>query len=299
MVSSSGAFAWFNSMDYVSLMDLWSVGFICAELLLRIPILNGKTETLLSIEPNKRGTATSARSSGVDYDLPVDLRIVGCIFTELVVKNPILHGKTKVEASSKLMDSYVMMHISLVYVIYISLENEVIWSEYCLIVESIGTLWHRPLKLLLGLTDYDLPVDLRICCFETLLKFSFSYSVGQGKHTNVFKAKQIEKGKIVALKKVWLNNFDPVFEYMQHDIVWLLGNLDIKFSQLQIKCYLLGNPIVHGKTESNSHTVAVLALFTKSRTTLAVFLDTRCLFIASFSAFGDSFVHLYSLLLRL
>lgn len=44
-----------------------------------------------------------------DYDSSVDLWSVGCIFAELLVRNPILQGRTEVVASSKLMDSHIMM----------------------------------------------------------------------------------------------------------------------------------------------------------------------------------------------
>ncbi|XP_045824153.1 protein IMPAIRED IN BABA-INDUCED STERILITY 1-like isoform X1 [Trifolium pratense] len=113
-------------------------------------------------------------------------------------------------------------------------------------------------------------IPLRPDAFHKLQK------IGQGTYSNVFKAREIETGKIVALKKVRFNNLDPesvrfmareimilrkldhpnimkleglitsrssctlylVFEYMEHDIIGLLGNPDIKFSQPQIKCYM-------------------------------------------------------------
>ncbi|PKA49764.1 putative serine/threonine-protein kinase [Apostasia shenzhenica] len=100
--------------------------------------------------------------------------------------------------------------------------------------------------------------------------------VGQGTYSTVFKARNLETEKIVALKKVRLDNFDPesvrfmareiqilrrldhpnvmkleglitsrlsfsiylVFEYMEHDLVGLSSSPDIKFTEPQVKCYM-------------------------------------------------------------
>ncbi|CAA2963263.1 probable serine threonine- kinase At1g54610 [Olea europaea subsp. europaea] len=100
--------------------------------------------------------------------------------------------------------------------------------------------------------------------------------IGQGTYSSVFRARDLESGKIVALKKVRFDNFEPesvrfmareiiilrrldhpniiklegiitsrlscsiylVFEYMEHDISGLLSCPDIKFSQEQVKCYM-------------------------------------------------------------
>ncbi|XP_061372949.1 protein IMPAIRED IN BABA-INDUCED STERILITY 1-like [Gastrolobium bilobum] len=113
-------------------------------------------------------------------------------------------------------------------------------------------------------------VPLRSDAFEKLEK------IGQGTYSNVFRAREIETGKIVALKKVRFDNFEPesvrfmareimilrrldhpniikleglitsklscsiylVFEYMEHDITGLLYTPDIKFTEPQIKCYM-------------------------------------------------------------
>ncbi|XP_020226742.1 protein IMPAIRED IN BABA-INDUCED STERILITY 1 [Cajanus cajan] len=113
-------------------------------------------------------------------------------------------------------------------------------------------------------------VPLRADAFEKLDK------IGQGTYSSVFRAKEIETGKIVALKKVRFDNFEPesvrfmareimilrrldhpniikldglitsrlscsiylVFEYMEHDITGLLSRPEIKFSESQIKCYM-------------------------------------------------------------
>ncbi|THG07480.1 hypothetical protein TEA_010387 [Camellia sinensis var. sinensis] len=100
--------------------------------------------------------------------------------------------------------------------------------------------------------------------------------VGQGTYSSVFRARNLETGRIVALKKVRFDNFEPesvrfmareimilrrldhpniikleglitsrlscsiylVFEYMEHDISGLLSSPDIKFSEAQVKCYM-------------------------------------------------------------
>lgn len=113
-------------------------------------------------------------------------------------------------------------------------------------------------------------VPLRSDAFEKLEK------IGQGTYSNVFRAVETETGRIVALKKVRFDNFEPesvkfmareililrrlnhpniikleglitsklscniqlVFEYMEHDLTGLLSSPDIKFTTPQIKCYM-------------------------------------------------------------
>lgn len=113
-------------------------------------------------------------------------------------------------------------------------------------------------------------VPLRSDAFEKLEK------IGQGTYSSVFRARELETGKIVALKKVRFDNFEPesvrfmareililrrldhpniikleglitsrlscsiylVFEYMEHDITGLLSSPHINFTQPQIKCYM-------------------------------------------------------------
>lgn len=113
-------------------------------------------------------------------------------------------------------------------------------------------------------------VPLRSDAFEKLDK------IGQGTYSSVFRAKEIETGKIVALKKVRFDNFEPesvrfmareimilrrldhpniikleglitsrlscsiylVFEYMEHDVTGLLSKPEISFTESQIKCYM-------------------------------------------------------------
>ncbi|XP_059293921.1 protein IMPAIRED IN BABA-INDUCED STERILITY 1-like isoform X1 [Lycium ferocissimum] len=100
--------------------------------------------------------------------------------------------------------------------------------------------------------------------------------IGQGTYSSVYRARDIENGQMVALKKVRFDNFQPdsvrfmareiailrkldhpnimklegiitsrlscsiylVFEYMEHDLSGLLSCPDIKFSDSQIKCYM-------------------------------------------------------------
>ncbi|KAB5512503.1 hypothetical protein DKX38_029531 [Salix brachista] len=100
--------------------------------------------------------------------------------------------------------------------------------------------------------------------------------IGQGTYSTVFKARDLETGKIVAMKKVRFVNMDPkserfmareivilrrvdhqnvmklegiatsrmsgslylVFEYMEHDLAGLAANPSIKYTEAQIKCYM-------------------------------------------------------------
>ncbi|KAE8718259.1 putative serine/threonine-protein kinase [Hibiscus syriacus] len=100
--------------------------------------------------------------------------------------------------------------------------------------------------------------------------------IGQGTYSSVFRAREVETGRMVALKKVRLDNFQPesirfmareitilrrlnhpnimklegvitsrfsstiylVFEYMEHDLSGLSSCPDIKLSDAQVKCYM-------------------------------------------------------------
>ncbi|CAL1389184.1 unnamed protein product [Linum trigynum] len=100
--------------------------------------------------------------------------------------------------------------------------------------------------------------------------------IGQGTYSNVYKARDLLTGKIVALKKVRFDNLEPesvkfmareilvlrrldhpnvlkleglvtsrmscslylVFEYMDHDLAGLAARQGVKFSEPQIKCYM-------------------------------------------------------------
>ncbi|KAI3736836.1 hypothetical protein L2E82_26823 [Cichorium intybus] len=128
-------------------------------------------------------------------------------------------------------------------------------------------------------------VPLRAESYEKLEK------VGQGTYSSVFRARELETGRIVALKKVRFDNFEPesvrfmareivilrrldhpnvmkldgiitsrlscsiylVFEYMEHDISGLLSCPDIKFTESQIKCYM--KQLLSGLEHCHSHGV--------------------------------------------
>lgn len=113
-------------------------------------------------------------------------------------------------------------------------------------------------------------VPRRADSFEKLDK------IGQGTYSSVYKARDLETGKIVAMKKVRFVNMDPesvrfmareicilrkldhpnvmkleglvtsrmsgslylVFEYMEHDLAGLAATPGIKFTEPQIKCYI-------------------------------------------------------------
>ncbi|CAN8288164.1 unnamed protein product [Cochlearia groenlandica] len=113
-------------------------------------------------------------------------------------------------------------------------------------------------------------VPRRADSFEKLDK------IGQGTYSNVYRARDLDQKKIVALKKVRFDNLEPesvrfmareiqilrrldhpniikleglvtsrmscslylVFEYMEHDLAGLASHPAIKFSESQVKCYL-------------------------------------------------------------
>ncbi|KAH9299110.1 hypothetical protein KI387_030792, partial [Taxus chinensis] len=100
--------------------------------------------------------------------------------------------------------------------------------------------------------------------------------IGQGTYSNVYKARDLDSGKIVALKKVRFDNLEPesvrfmareiqvlrrldhpnivkleglvtsgiscslylVLEYMEHDLAGLAACPGIKFTEAQVKCYM-------------------------------------------------------------
>ncbi|KAL6552412.1 hypothetical protein OROHE_007776 [Orobanche hederae] len=100
--------------------------------------------------------------------------------------------------------------------------------------------------------------------------------IGQGTYSNVYKARDLMTGKVVALKKVRFDNLEPetvrfmareilvlrrlnhpnvinlqglvisrmssslylVFEYMEHDLAGLASIQDVKFTEPQVKCYM-------------------------------------------------------------
>ncbi|CAI8584523.1 unnamed protein product [Vicia faba] len=107
-------------------------------------------------------------------------------------------------------------------------------------------------------------------------KFQMMEQIGEGTYSQVFKGRDLQTWKLVALKKVRFNSLDPesvrfaareimilrklhhpnimklqglitprlsstslylVFEYMEHDFAGLLGNPEVNFTQPQIKCF--------------------------------------------------------------
>ncbi|XP_057455700.1 probable serine/threonine-protein kinase At1g54610 [Lotus japonicus] len=100
--------------------------------------------------------------------------------------------------------------------------------------------------------------------------------IGQGTYSNVYRARDLEQNKIVALKKVRFDNLQPesvrfmareihilrrldhpnviklealvtsrmscslylVFEYMEHDLAGLASHTGMKFTEAQVKCYM-------------------------------------------------------------
>lgn len=113
-------------------------------------------------------------------------------------------------------------------------------------------------------------VPRRADSFEKLDK------IGQGTYSNVYRARDLDQKKIVALKKVRFDNLEPesvrfmareihilrrldhpnvikleglvtsrmscslylVFEYMEHDLAGLASHPGLKFSEPQVKCYM-------------------------------------------------------------
>ncbi|XP_057419546.1 probable serine/threonine-protein kinase At1g54610 isoform X1 [Lotus japonicus] len=106
--------------------------------------------------------------------------------------------------------------------------------------------------------------------------------IGQGTYSNVYRARDLEQKKIVALKKVRFDNLEPesvrfmareihilrrldhpnvikleglvtsrmscslylVFEYMEHDLAGLASHPGLKFTEAQVKCYM--QQLLHG-----------------------------------------------------
>ncbi|KAF7802421.1 putative serine/threonine-protein kinase [Senna tora] len=115
--------------------------------------------------------------------------------------------------------------------------------------------------------------------------------IGQGTYSSVYRARDLETNKIVALKKVRFANMDPesvrfmareiivlrrldhpnvmklegiitsrvsgslylVFEYMEHDLAGLSALPGIKFTEAQIKCYM--QQLLRGIEHCHSHGV--------------------------------------------
>uniref|UniRef100_A0A0E0I370 [RNA-polymerase]-subunit kinase n=1 Tax=Oryza nivara TaxID=4536 RepID=A0A0E0I370_ORYNI len=76
-------------------------------------------------------------------------------------------------------------------------------------------------------------IPLKADSFEKLEK------VGQGTYSSVFRARELDTGKIVALKK--------------HDLAGLSSSPDIKFSEAQVKCYM--NQLLSGLEHCHSRRI--------------------------------------------
>lgn len=113
--------------------------------------------------------------------------------------------------------------------------------------------------------------------------YFFCSQIGQGTYSNVYKAKDLISGKIVALKKVRFDNLEPesvkfmareilvlrkldhpnvvkleglvtsrmscslylVFEYMEHDLAGLVACQGLKFTEPQV-CFLFFDTLRYG-----------------------------------------------------
>ncbi|XP_050380152.1 cyclin-dependent kinase C-2 C-like [Argentina anserina] len=143
------------------------------------------------------------------------------------------------------------------------------FSHRSLEAEQVAAGWPSWLSAAAGEAIYGW-VPLKADAYEKLEK------IGQGTYSSVFRAREVETGRILALKKVRFDNFQPesirfmareimilrrldhpnimklegiitsrssssiylVFEYMEHDLAGLVAANDIKFSDVQIKCYM-------------------------------------------------------------
>ncbi|KAE8731762.1 Cyclin-dependent kinase C-1 [Hibiscus syriacus] len=72
--------------------------------------------------------------------------------------------------------------------------------------------------------------------------------IGQGTYSNVYRARDLDQKKIVALKKLV-----PCFEYMEHDLAGLASHQGLKFSEPQVKCYM--QQLLCGLDHCHSHGV--------------------------------------------
>ncbi|XP_026419622.1 protein IMPAIRED IN BABA-INDUCED STERILITY 1-like [Papaver somniferum] len=127
--------------------------------------------------------------------------------------------------------------------------------------EQVAAGWPSSLSVVAREAIYGW-IPLRAESFEKLEK------IGQGTYNSVFQARELATGRMLALKKVRFDNFEPesvrfmsreimilrkleglitsrlstsvylVFEYTEHDIVGLSSCPDIKFSESQVKCYM-------------------------------------------------------------
>ncbi|KAK6143781.1 hypothetical protein DH2020_024129 [Rehmannia glutinosa] len=69
--------------------------------------------------------------------------------------------------------------------------------------------------------------------------------IGQGTYSSVYRARDLETGKVVALKKLdglvtsrVSGNLYLVFDYMEHDLAGLAASPVVRFTESQIKCFM-------------------------------------------------------------
>ncbi|KAL8247083.1 hypothetical protein R6Q59_008299 [Mikania micrantha] len=125
--------------------------------------------------------------------------------------------------------------------------------------------------------SYQLPNQNAIFMFvKQKVKFDRCMQIGQGTYSNVYRACDLKTGRMMALKKVRFDNFQPesvrfmareikvlrkldhpnimklegiitsrlssniylVFEYMEHDLAGLVSSPNIRFTDSQIKCFM-------------------------------------------------------------
>nr|XP_048321233.1 probable serine/threonine-protein kinase At1g09600 isoform X2 [Ziziphus jujuba var. spinosa] len=123
------------------------------------------------------------------------------------------------------------------------------------------------------------------------MRYGYNKKIGQGTYSNVYRARDLDKKKIVALKKVRFDNLEPesvrfmareihilrrldhpnvikleglvtsrmscslylVFEYMEHDLAGLASHPGLKFTEAQVKCYM--QQLLSGLDHCHSHGV--------------------------------------------
>ncbi|KAG6755281.1 hypothetical protein POTOM_041100 [Populus tomentosa] len=136
--------------------------------------------------------------------------------------------------------------------------------------------WFSPsLFFLSAVVLFGLRLPARWYWFPHLM-ISMLVQIGQGTYSNVYRARDLDQKKIVALKKVRFDNLEPesvrfmareihilrrldhpnvikleglvtsrmscslylVFEYMEHDLAGLAAHPGLKFTEAQVKCYM-------------------------------------------------------------
>ncbi|KAI3808652.1 hypothetical protein L1987_24609 [Smallanthus sonchifolius] len=148
------------------------------------------------------------------------------------------------------------------------------------VAEHVAAGWPAWLSAVAG-EAIDGWIPLKSDSFQRLEKVDHHNSIGQGTYSNVYRARDLKTGRMMALKKVRFDNFQPesvrfmareitilrkldhpnimklegiitsrlssniylVFEYMEHDLAGLISSPDIRFTDSQIKCYMRQQPL--------------------------------------------------------